>query len=207
MTPKPKRRAKKKVDTRSTTPPTPPIFGVAHDFSVLHPQPYVVGDEVVFYNLILDRELWCALFGHTHNGSLDEARITNWIRLLMERWFQADQYTIKPPNFFVWHLLEDSNDWRAFMSGVATYANIIVPWWDVDMEEHPRRPLNMAFTLEDNVPQQSSGLGDCVVFACMFMEQLVSGQQIRELIDPKNVALEFRQRMTKIYWGSCVGPM
>ena len=65
----------------------------------------------------------------------------------------------------------------------------------------------MTFPLEDNVPQQSNGLGDCVVFVCMFMEQLVSRQPIHEFMDPRNVALEFRQRMTKIYWGSCVGPM
>ena len=70
-----------------------------------------------------------------------------------------------------------------------------------------RTPLNMSFILEDNVPQQSSHLGDCGVFVCMFMEQLVSGQPIRQLIDPKYAALEFRQRMAKIFWGSCVGPM
>ena len=65
----------------------------------------------------------------------------------------------------------------------------------------------MQFIYEENAPQQSSHLGDCSVFVCMFMEQLVSAQPIRELIDPKNAALEFRQRMTKIYWGSSLGPM
>nr|KAJ0190273.1 hypothetical protein LSAT_V11C800443980 [Lactuca sativa] len=165
MTPKLKRRAKKKIDTKSTTPPPPPpVFGVAHDFLVLRLQTYIAGD----------REFWSALFEHTHNGWLDEA-----IRLLTERHFEADRYTIMPPNLFVCHLLEDGNDWRAFMSGIATYPDIMVTnfldkinYWR--RRNIPRRPLNMTFTLEDNVPQQSNGLGDCVVFVCMFMEQLVS---------------------------------
>nr|KAJ0207752.1 hypothetical protein LSAT_V11C500257830 [Lactuca sativa] len=45
--PKPKRREKKKVDTKSTTPVPPPTFAVDHDFSVLRLQPYVAGGEVV----------------------------------------------------------------------------------------------------------------------------------------------------------------
>ncbi|KAL7594372.1 hypothetical protein Lser_V15G27863 [Lactuca serriola] len=71
----------------------------------------------------------------------------------------------------------------------------------------PRIPLNMQFIYEENVPQQSSHLGDCGVFLCMFMEQLVSGQPICVLIDPKNATLEFRLRMAKIIWGSSLGPM
>nr|KAJ0215524.1 hypothetical protein LSAT_V11C300132980 [Lactuca sativa] len=81
-TPNQKRRLKKKVDAKSTITP----FVVVHDFSVLRLQ-YVAGGEVVlqnylfhaykvehrFYNLDLDREFWSALFGHTHNGWLDEA--------------------------------------------------------------------------------------------------------------------------------------
>ena len=65
----------------------------------------------------------------------------------------------------------------------------------------------MQFIYEENVPQQSSHLGDCGVFVCMFMEQLVSGQPIRELIDPKNADLEFRQWMAKYFWGSSLGHM
>nr|KAJ0217895.1 hypothetical protein LSAT_V11C300127150 [Lactuca sativa] len=247
-TPKQKRRAKKKVDIKSTSPVPPPVFGVAHDFSMLCLQPYVAGGEVVIqnylfhsydvqhflFNFVLDRDFWSSLFGHTHDG---------WLEL---------------------------SDWRAFMAGIATYPNFMVAWWDVDtvllpihsslnhwlfgelrlasMEVHiydslgrgayekfksegifskferrvanyldkikywarrniPRIPLNMQFIYEENVPQQSSHLGDCGVFVCMFMEQFVSGQPIRVLIDPKNASLEFRQRMTKIYWGSSLGPM
>nr|KAJ0222374.1 hypothetical protein LSAT_V11C200097360 [Lactuca sativa] len=247
-TPKQKRRTKKKVDIKSTNPVPPPVFGVAHDFSMLRLQPYVAGGEVVIqnyilhsydvqhrlFNFVLDRDFWSSLFGHTHDGWLESA------------------------------------DWRTFMVGITTYPNFMVAWWDVDtvlllihsspnhwlfgelrlasMEVHiydslgrgayekfksegifskfehrvanyldkikywarrniPRIPLNMQFIYEENVPQQSSHLGDCGVFVCMFMEQLVSGQPIRVLIDPKNAALEFRLRMAKIIWGSSLGPM
>nr|KAJ0185186.1 hypothetical protein LSAT_V11C900483230 [Lactuca sativa] len=43
--PKKKRRLKKKVDAKSTTPIPPPTFVVVHDFSVLCLQPYVAGGE------------------------------------------------------------------------------------------------------------------------------------------------------------------
>nr|KAJ0215289.1 hypothetical protein LSAT_V11C300121190 [Lactuca sativa] len=71
-----------------------------------------------------------------------------------------------------------------------------IDYWD--RRNIPRIPLNIQFIFETNVPQQSSLLGDCGVFVCMFMEQLVPGQPIRELIDQRNAALEFRQRMEKI---------
>nr|KAJ0202218.1 hypothetical protein LSAT_V11C600306760 [Lactuca sativa] len=283
-TPKQKRRAKKKVDIKSTSPVPPPAFGVAHDFSMLRLQPYVAGGEDVIqnylfhsydvqhrlFNFVLDRDFWSSLFGHTHDGWLESSHITIWYQLLMERRFEGDRHTIMPPNFFVSHALEEGQDWRAFMAGIATYPNFMVAWWDVDtvllpihlspnhwlfgelrlasMEVHiydslgreafekfksegifskferrvanyldkikywarrniPRIPLNMQFIYEENVPQQSSHLGDCGVFVCMFMKQFVSGQPIRVLIDPKNVALEFRQRMAKNYWGSSLGPM
>nr|KAJ0190650.1 hypothetical protein LSAT_V11C800402260 [Lactuca sativa] len=222
------------------------------------------------FNFVLDRDFWSSLFGHTHDGWLESAHITIWYRLLKERRFESDRHTIMPPNFFVSHALEEGQDWRAFMAGIATYPNFMVAWWDVDtvllpihsspnhwlfgelrlasMEVHiydslgrgayekfksegifskferrvanyldkikywarrniPRIPLNMQFIYEENVPQQSSHLGDCGVFVCMFMEQLVSGQPIRVLIDPKNAALEFRLRMAKITWGSSLGRM
>nr|KAJ0209397.1 hypothetical protein LSAT_V11C400210090 [Lactuca sativa] len=250
-TPKQKRRAKRNVDIKSTSPVPPPAFGVAHDFSMLRLQPYVSGD----------RDFWSSLFGHTHDGWLESSHITIWYRLLMERRFEGDRYTIMPPNFFVSHALEEGQDWRAFMTGIATYPNFMAAWWDVDtvllpihsspnhwlfgelrlasMEVHiydslgreayekfkseeifskferrvanylykikywarrniSRIPLNMQFIYEENVPQQSSNLGDCGVFVCMFMEQFVSGQPIRVLIHPKNATLEFRQRMAKI---------
>nr|KAJ0199258.1 hypothetical protein LSAT_V11C600304770 [Lactuca sativa]KAJ0201377.1 hypothetical protein LSAT_V11C600304820 [Lactuca sativa] len=283
-TPKQKRRTKKKVDMKSTSPVPPPVFGVARDFSMLRLQPYVAGGEDVIqnyvlhsydvqhrlFNFVLDRDFWSSLFGHTHNGWLESAHITIWYRLLMERRFESDRHTIMPPNFFVSHALEEGQDWRAFMAGIATYPNFMVAWWDVDtvllpihsspnhwlfgelrlasMEVHiydslgrgayekfqsegifskferrvanyldkikywarrniPRIPLNMQFIYEENVPQQSSHLGDCGVFLCMFMEQLVSGQLIRVLIDPKNAALEFRLRMAKFFWGSSLAPM
>ncbi|XP_052627201.1 uncharacterized protein LOC111908493 [Lactuca sativa] len=283
-TPKQKRRTKKKVDIKSTSPVPPPVFGVVHDFSMLRLQPYVAGGEVAIqnylfhsydvqhrlFNFVLDRDFWSSLFGHTHDGWLESAHITIWYRLLMERRFESDRHTIMPPKFFVSHALEEGHDWRAFMAGIATYPDFMVAWWDVDtvllpihsspnhwlfgelrlasMEVHiydslgrgayekfkyegifskferrvanyldkikywarrniPRIPLNMQFIYEENVPQQSSHLEDCGVFVCMFMEQFVSGQPIRVLIDPKNAALEFRQRMTNFFWGSSLGPM
>nr|KAJ0221287.1 hypothetical protein LSAT_V11C200078970 [Lactuca sativa] len=212
-TSKQKRRTKKKVDMKSTSPVPPPVFGVAHDFSMLRLQTYVAGgDDVIqnyvlhsydvqhrLFNFVLDRDFWSSLFGHTHDGWLESA------------------------------------DWRAFMADIATYPNFMVAWWDVDtvllpihsspnhwlfgelrlasMEVHiydrlgrgayekfqsegiffkferrvanyldkikywvrrniPSIPLNMQFIYEENVPQQSSHLGDCGVFLCMFMEQL-----------------------------------
>nr|KAJ0202202.1 hypothetical protein LSAT_V11C600321410 [Lactuca sativa] len=154
-TPKEKRRTKKKVDIKSTSPVPPPVFGVAHDFSMLRLQPYVAGGEVVIQNYIfhsydvqhrlsnfvLDRDFWSSLFGHTHDGWLESASITKlscvqhitiWYRLLMERRFESDRHTIMPPNFFVSHALEEGQDWRAFMAGIATYPNFMVAWWDVD---------------------------------------------------------------------------
>nr|KAJ0205813.1 hypothetical protein LSAT_V11C500284660 [Lactuca sativa] len=266
-TPKQKRRAKKKVDIKSTSPVPPPVFGVAHDFSMLRLQPYVAGGEVVIqnylfhsydaqhrlFNFVLDRDFWSSLFGHTHDGWLESSHITIWYRLLMERRFEGDRHTIMPPNFFVSHALEEGQDWRAFMAvllpihsspnhwlfgelrlasmevhiydslgrgayekfksegifskferRVANYLDKIKYWARRNI---PRIPLNMQFIYEENVPQQSSHLGDCGVFVCMFMEQFVLGQPIRVLIDPKNAALEFRQRMAKNFWGSSLGPM
>nr|KAJ0191292.1 hypothetical protein LSAT_V11C800447430 [Lactuca sativa] len=85
MTPKQKRILKKKVDIKSTSPVPPPAFAVVHDFSVLRLQPYVAGGEVVIhnylfhsynvqhrlYNLVVNRDFWSALFGHTHDGWLE----------------------------------------------------------------------------------------------------------------------------------------
>nr|KAJ0197934.1 hypothetical protein LSAT_V11C700358770 [Lactuca sativa] len=259
-TPKQKRRTKNKVDIKSTSPVPPPVFGVAHDFSMLRLQPYVAGGEVVIQNYIfhsydVQHRLFnfSSLFGHTHDGWLESAHITIWYRLLMERRFESDRHTIMPPNFFVSHALEEGQDWRAFMvvllpihsspnhwlfgelrlasmevhiydslgrgayekfksegifskfeRRVANYLDKIKYWARRNI---PRIPLNMQFIYEENVPQQSSHLGDCGVFVCMFMEQLVSGQPIRVLIDPKNAALEFRLRMAKIIWGSSLGPI
>nr|KAJ0186415.1 hypothetical protein LSAT_V11C900463610 [Lactuca sativa] len=145
-TPKQKRRTKKKVDMKSTSPVPPPVFGVAHDFSMLRLQPYVAGgDDVIqnyvlhsydvqhrLFNFVLDRDFWSSLFGHTHDGWLESAHITIWYRLLIERRFESDRHTIMPPNFFVSHALEEGQDWRAFMAGIATYPNFMVAWWDVD---------------------------------------------------------------------------
>nr|KAJ0218626.1 hypothetical protein LSAT_V11C300119600 [Lactuca sativa] len=58
--------------------------------------------------------------------------ITILYRLLMERRFEGDRHTIMPPNFFVFHALEEGQDWRAFMAGIASYPNFMVAWWDVD---------------------------------------------------------------------------
>nr|KAJ0201159.1 hypothetical protein LSAT_V11C600337270 [Lactuca sativa] len=117
-----KRRAKKKVDIKSTIPVPPPAFGVAHDFSMLRLQPYVARGEVVIqnylfhsydvqhrlFNFVLDRDFWSSLFGHTHDG---------WL---------------------------ESSDWRAFMAGIATYPNFMVAWWDVDT-------VNLIVYIENNI--------------------------------------------------------
>nr|KAJ0192853.1 hypothetical protein LSAT_V11C800446540 [Lactuca sativa] len=52
-TPKQKRRAKRKVDMKSTSLVPPPAFAVVHDFSVLRLQPYVASGEVVIQNYLL----------------------------------------------------------------------------------------------------------------------------------------------------------
>nr|KAJ0184479.1 hypothetical protein LSAT_V11C900500400 [Lactuca sativa] len=228
-TPKQKRTPKKKVDAKSTTPVPPPTFDVVHDFSILCLQHYVIDVEHRFYNLDLDREFWSALFGHTHNKWLDEA-----IRLLMERRFDSDRMVSigerlclvllhTPTSWFLggmWIRYLGNYDWiqwksifmtissdgtfSKFVAWVTNHLDKINYWAQRNIL---RIPLDMKFIFETNVPQQSSEMGDYGVFVCMFMEQIVSGQPIRELTNPKNVALEFRQRMTKIYWGSCDCPM
>lgn len=70
--------------------------------------------------------------------------ITIWYRLLMERRFESDRHTIMPPNFFVSHALEEGQDWRAFMAGIATYPNFMVAWWDVDT-------VNLIVYIENNI--------------------------------------------------------
>nr|KAJ0204777.1 hypothetical protein LSAT_V11C500286470 [Lactuca sativa] len=146
-TSKQKRRAKKKVDIKSTSPVPPPAFAVVHDFFVLRLQPCVAGGEVLIHNylfhsydvqyrlfhFVLVRDFWSALFGHTHDGWLESSHITIWYRLLMERCFDDDRHTIMPSNFFVCHALEEGHDWRAFMASIATYPNFMVAWWDIDM--------------------------------------------------------------------------
>nr|KAJ0210255.1 hypothetical protein LSAT_V11C400212810 [Lactuca sativa] len=199
-TPKQKRRAKKKVDIKSTSPVPPPTFVVAHDFSVLRLQPYLAGD----------RDFWSALFGHTHDGWLESSVLlpihsspNHWVfgelRLaLMEVHIYDSLGRVAYKKF------KFDETFTKFESQVANYLDKINYWARRNIS---RISLNMQFIYEENVPQQSSHLGDCGVFVCMFMEQLVSGQPIRELIDPKNATLEFRQRMTKILWGSILGPI
>lgn len=62
----------------------------------------------------------------------------------MERRFESDRHTIMPPNFFVCHALEEGQDWRAFMAGIATYPNFMVAWWDVDT-------VNLIVYIENNI--------------------------------------------------------
>nr|KAJ0186514.1 hypothetical protein LSAT_V11C900465410 [Lactuca sativa] len=80
-TQKQKRRPKKKVDAKSTTPVPPPAF-VVHDFSVLRSEVVLQNYffhacklEHRFYNLDLNIEFWSALFGHTRSRWLDEAEL------------------------------------------------------------------------------------------------------------------------------------
>nr|KAJ0225035.1 hypothetical protein LSAT_V11C100007910 [Lactuca sativa] len=141
-----KKKTKKKVDIKSTNLVPTPAFVVVYDFFVLRLEPCVAGGEVVIhnylfhpynvqhrlYNLVLDRDFWSALFGHTHDGWLEAAyhnfvhHMTIWYRLLMERRFDSDRHTTMPPNFFVCRVLEDRYDWREFMLGIATYPNFMV---------------------------------------------------------------------------------
>nr|KAJ0209500.1 hypothetical protein LSAT_V11C400193300 [Lactuca sativa] len=142
----------RRQDEINSIPVPPPAFVVVHDFSVLRLKPYVAGGEVVIqnylfhsydvqhrlFNLVLDRDFWSALFGHTHDGWLEGVyhnfvqHITIWYRLLMERHFDSDRHTIMPPSFFVCHVLVEGYDWRVFMASIATYPNFMVTWWDVD---------------------------------------------------------------------------
>nr|KAJ0208605.1 hypothetical protein LSAT_V11C400183800 [Lactuca sativa] len=199
-TPKQKRRAKKKVDIKSTSPVPPPAFVVAHDFSVLRLQPYVAGD----------RDFWSALFGHTHDGWL-ESTVLLAIHSSPNHWLfgelrlaSMEVHIYDSLGRVSYQKLKFDGTFTKFESRVANYLDKINYWARKNI---PRIPLNMQFIYEENVPQQSSHLGDCGVFVCMFMEQLVSGQPIRELIDPKNATLEFRHRMAKKIWGSSLGPM
>nr|KAJ0202660.1 hypothetical protein LSAT_V11C500251540 [Lactuca sativa] len=223
-TPKQKRRAKKKVDIKSTSPVPPPVFGVAHDFSMLCLQPYVAGGEVVIqnylfhsydvqhrlFNFVLDRDFWSSLFGHTHDGWL-ESSVLLPIHSSPNHWLfgelrlaSMEVHIYDTLGRRAYEKFKSEGIFSKFERRVANYLDKINYWARRNI---PRIPLNMQFIYEENVPQQSSHLGDCGVFVCMFMEQFVSGQPIRVLIDPKNAALEFRQRMAKKFWGSSLGPM
>nr|KAJ0226734.1 hypothetical protein LSAT_V11C100022200 [Lactuca sativa] len=118
-TPKQKRRPKKKVDIKSTSPVPPPTFVVVHDFTVLRLQSYVVAGES-----FLERLVWAYTRRVVGGSAYDHLE-----RLFC---FDSDRHTIMSPNFFVCHVLEDGYDWREFMSGFATYPNSMVARWDVD---------------------------------------------------------------------------
>nr|KAJ0198131.1 hypothetical protein LSAT_V11C700352040 [Lactuca sativa] len=131
---KQKRRAKKKVDIKSTSPVPPTAFAVVHDFSVLRLQPYVASGEVVNHNYLfhsynVQHHLFNSVFSERLVWAYTRrmiGHITIWYRLLMERRFDGNRHTIMPPNFFVCHALEERQDWRAFMVGIATYPNFMV---------------------------------------------------------------------------------
>ncbi|KAL7594647.1 hypothetical protein Lser_V15G29007 [Lactuca serriola] len=183
-TSKQKKRTKKKVDIKSTSSVPPPVFGVAHDFSMLCLQPYVAGGEsAVLLPIHSSPNHW--LFGELQLASMEVHIYDSLGRGAYEK-FKSEGIFSK------------------FERRVANYLDKIKYWARRNI---PRIPLNMQFIYEENVPQQSSHLGDCGVFLCMFMEQLISDHPIRVLIDPKNAALEFRQRMAKKFWGSSLGPM
>nr|KAJ0195510.1 hypothetical protein LSAT_V11C700373550 [Lactuca sativa] len=208
------------VDIKSTSPVPHPAFGVAHDFSMLRLQPYVAGGEVVIqnylfhsydvqhrlFNFVLDRDFWSSLFGHTHDGWL-ESSVLLPIHSSPNHWlFEELRLVSMEVHIYdslgrgAYEKFKSEGIFTKFECRVANYLDKINYWARRNI---PRIPLNMQFIYEENVPQQSSHLGDF----CMFMEQFVSGQPIRVLIDPKNATLEFRQRMAKIYWGSSLCPM
>lgn len=70
------------------------------------------------------------------------------------------------------------------------------------------KPADIKFVVIDDLPQQKGMLGDCGVFMCMWMEQLVSGQPLsvlKGMLGDKQAdkaCMEYRMRMGKIYLGS-----
>nr|KAJ0207526.1 hypothetical protein LSAT_V11C500263170 [Lactuca sativa] len=146
-TPKQKRRAKKKVDIKSTSPVPPPAFAVTHDFSVLCLQPYVAGSEVVIqnylfhsydvqhrlFNFVLDRDFWSVLFGHTHDGWLESMkdRIGGRLWLVLLRtptsWLLVGM-SIRSYCRFIHPLITDylgNYDWRQWKS---IFMTVLVEW-------------------------------------------------------------------------------
>ncbi|KAL4556303.1 hypothetical protein LXL04_038950 [Taraxacum kok-saghyz] len=66
-----------------------------------------------------------------------------------------------------------------------------------------KNPKDLTFKNVEGLPQQSDILGDCGVFLCMYLEQLVSGIKICDVSDTESLGKEFRIRMGKIFYGSC----
>ncbi|KAL4586248.1 hypothetical protein LXL04_010883 [Taraxacum kok-saghyz] len=66
-----------------------------------------------------------------------------------------------------------------------------------------KNPKDLTFENVEGLPQQSGILGDCGVFLCMYLEQLVSGIKICDVSDTESLGKEFRIRMGNIFYGSC----
>nr|KAJ0211169.1 hypothetical protein LSAT_V11C400195830 [Lactuca sativa] len=114
-------RGEKKFATSSIPPPYFPVFFVDPDFIVLRLQPYVPVAEVVLEKYFFHdyKDFWSLLFRHKDSGWLDKV-----VRLLMERHFKGDRYTIMPPTFFVFHAQGEGFDLTSFASRIATYPTL-----------------------------------------------------------------------------------
>ncbi|KAL4589968.1 hypothetical protein LXL04_002881 [Taraxacum kok-saghyz] len=65
-----------------------------------------------------------------------------------------------------------------------------------------KNPKQLTFENVKGLPQQSGILGDCRVFLCIYLEQLVSGIEICDVRDTESLGKRFRIRMGKIFYGS-----
>lgn len=64
------------------------------------------------------------------------------------------------------------------------------------------KPGDIVFKVLEDLPVQKGELGDCGVFLCMWLEQLVSGKPLTLDREADKACLDFRLRMGKIFIGS-----
>ena len=70
-----------------------------------------------------------------------------------------------------------------------------------------RKEEDIVFEVVPGLPQQTGKLGDCGVFLCMWLEQLVSGQPLTLDRPADKACIDFRTRMAKIFIGSRLKPV
>ncbi|KAL4579874.1 hypothetical protein LXL04_016042 [Taraxacum kok-saghyz] len=87
-----------------------------------------------------------------------------------------DDWTIISPSYYT--LSRNIKQWIAIAAGSAKDSSVR-PWKDVDR-------------VYDSLPKQSGVFGDCGVFVCIYLEQLVSELDIHEDSDTKSLAEDFR---------------
>nr|KAJ0204097.1 hypothetical protein LSAT_V11C500260160 [Lactuca sativa] len=146
-TAKQKRRAKKKVDIKSTSPVPPPAFVVVHNFSVLRLQPYVAGD----------RDFWSDLFGHTHDGWLDSSILLS-IHSSPNHWLFGELRLASMEvriydklDRVAYETFKSDGTFTKFESRVANYLDKINYWAQRNI---PRISLNMQFIYEKMFPNK-----------------------------------------------------